>query len=834
MPLIWGANTEAQVVTSWRQLIMYIVKYVMKAEKPSDAFNRIAKELLQKEGEDVPVRKLFSRLLINALDRDKSRAECFLIVLIGEYVQYSQKFQWVNLNGNKHLKASVNSEDDSAMEAVDWVHIYAEREENENYKQLCNDYPSKFKWPYHPKFLSLRNFVTYFSTKWIIKDTITFPVFSPIQKFQIKRTHSSYENWCKYILLSEKPGCYITNVGNGFVSFEEELRDFVLHSKFCHSLIKQDFEDSQKEIESEIINDEIDDPLMASPFQNPNEEEIIPTQFQMHQLYGDMEQEKERDDDDVTSEYDDEEFTIDAQKYDWTSGETDLHEHMSKEELDSAPNWLEKVKTQDVAKPLQRDDVDYSKCNVEQKAFCKYISDWIRQKCENDNFDPIYFILSGRAGCGKSYAVKVVKKFLHDNHCESGFLKIAAPTRVAAFLIKGSTLHSLLKLPIKFSYKDDIPPLQGANLHQLQQAFANTKILFIDEMSMVGQHTLYQISKRLQEAKPHKSTIPFGGVSIVLMGDFAQLPPVTDSTLFKDKASSNYQLKGWKLYKTLFKHSLNLTKSMRQQGEDQNLFRNILNSIANGTFNEESCSTLKYHTFDTHLQDPNDNFEDAVKLCARNHDAKKYNVQKIKDLQMPIAPIKAVNSSSKARTAPANKAGGLHNSIIICKDSKVMLLQNLWSDHGLTNGANGFVKYIVYKDGIQPPKLPSFVLVYFPQYTGPSFHPSEEKLVPIVPVLRNWYESKTEHHRTMLPLIPSYAITIHKSQGQTLDKIIVNLGDREFASGLTYTALSRTTKLQNIKFDPFPIKERMLNIFKKENFKKRLKEENRLASLSIL
>jgi hypothetical protein len=64
----------------------------------------------------------------------------------------------------------------------------------------------------------------------------------------------------------------------------------------------------------------------------------------------------------------------------------------------------------------------------------------------------------------------------------------------------------------------------------------------------------------LQEAKPHKSTIPFGGVYVVLMGDFAQLPPVTDSTLFQDKQTSNYQLKGWKLYKTLFKHSLTLTE----------------------------------------------------------------------------------------------------------------------------------------------------------------------------------------------------------------------------------------------------------------------------------
>ena len=166
MPLIWGANTEAQVVTSWRQLLMYIVKYVMKAEKPSDAFIRIANELLQKEGEDVPVRKVFSKLLMNSIDRDKSRAECFLIALIGEYVQYSQKFQWVNLNGNKQLKASVNSENEPAMETVDWLHIYAEREENDQFKQLCTDYPSKFKWPYHPKLINLRTFVTYFTKNW--------------------------------------------------------------------------------------------------------------------------------------------------------------------------------------------------------------------------------------------------------------------------------------------------------------------------------------------------------------------------------------------------------------------------------------------------------------------------------------------------------------------------------------------------------------------------------------------------------------------------------------------------------------------------------------------
>ena len=104
MALVWGANTEAQLVLSWLKSLMYILKYVLKPEKPSEVFNRIAREILNKEGLEIPARKVFSRLLINSIDRDKSRAECFLIALGYEYVEYSQRFVWVSLNGSKHLK----------------------------------------------------------------------------------------------------------------------------------------------------------------------------------------------------------------------------------------------------------------------------------------------------------------------------------------------------------------------------------------------------------------------------------------------------------------------------------------------------------------------------------------------------------------------------------------------------------------------------------------------------------------------------------------------------------------------------------------------------------
>ena len=845
MPIIWGANTEAQVVTSWRKLLMYIVKYVMKAEKPSDAFQRIAKELLQKEGEDTPARKLFSRLLINSLGTDKSRAECFLIALDGDYVQFSQRYEWVNLNGSKRLKLNVSSEDDLALETTDWLHIYAERDQNKNFIEICNIYPEKFKWKCHPNDISLRDFVTYFDKNWMVKDTITVPIFSPTQKFNVKKKHKSYENWCKFTLLSEKPGCYITNVGKEYPSFEEELRNFVLHSKFCPPLIKQEFEESQLESDENLHDEDIseDEQLLVSPLQNPEGEDMDPSGFQMYQPHDDIVPNMEKDDDAI-SDYDAEEFINDAFRHDW---DLDLNtlQHDMPEKIDSAPDWLENEKVSYVSKKVDSDEVDPKSCNNGQAIFYEYISKWVQSKLDNPDELPIYLLLSGRAGCGKTFAVKCVKKFINEKckekegfirmvgHKKEGFLKMAAPTGTASFLIKGDTLHSLFKLPVNIPFNKELTPLKGPTLHDLQEMFKNTELLIIDEMSMVGQYMLYQISKRLQEAKPHKSTIAFGGVSIVLMGDFAQLPPVTDLSLFQNTGGSPYQLIGRCLYRQYFNKTLTLTDNMRQKGKDQEIFRNILDSIAMGTFNEDTWEELKKHSFTMQTEEGKCQFKDAVKLCAINKDSTSFNIQKIKELKNPIAPIKAVNSSAKAKKFPANKAGGLRNNILICKGSKVMLLSNLWNKHGLTNGANGIVRYIVYEKDKKPPSLPSFVLVYFPDYTGPSFHDSEEKLVPIVPITRKWFESKAEHYRTMLPLVPSYAITIHKSQGQTLKKIILSLGNKEFAPGLTYTALSRTTHIDRICFDRLPPVQRFTNMFISKRFKNRLEEEKRLLKLSI-
>ena len=83
----------------------------------------------------------------------------------------------------------------------------------------------------------------------------------------------------------------------------------------------------------------------------------------------------------------------------------------------------------------------------------------------------------------------------------------------------------------------------------------------------------------------------------------------------------------------------------------------------------------------------------------------------------------------------------------------------------------------------------------------------------------------------MIPLIPAYAVSIHKSQGMSLDQITINLGEKEFASGLTYTAISRCKKFQNLAFEPFPNYIRIARVFQANAFKERLKEDSRQKEL---
>ena len=255
----------------------------------------------------------------------------------------------------------------------------------------------------------------------------------------------------------------------------------------------------------------------------------------------------------------------------------------------------------------------------------------------------------------------------------------------------------------------------------------------------------------------------------------------------------------------------------------------ILTSLADGTFNQEHWNKLKERDFNGGNFSPQEQkaiYAKSTLVCARNKDKTKFNIDQVKALEMPIAGIKSMNSNVLASVASPNKAGNLDKDIILAKGCQVLLTQNLWPKVGLTNGARGIVKHIIYEKGVKPPKLPILVIVQFDQYSGPIYK-DMEKCVPITPATTHWFEGTTAVTRTMLPLFLAYAISIHKSQGMTLDNVMVNIGPNEFSNGLTNTAITRVRKFENLTFNPFYSYERFKKIFAQKAFKDRMKHDEK-------
>lgn len=204
----------------------------------------------------------------------------------------------------------------------------------------------------------------------------------------------------------------------------------------------------------------------------------------------------------------------------------------------------------------------------------------------------------------------------------------------------------------------------------------------------------------------------------------------------------------------------------------------------------------------------------------------------LRNLNCPVAKICAVHTGGReAKRASSDVAKGLEAQLLLAKGCRIMLTANLWTEAGLVNGSMGTVKDILFENQ-GPPALPAAVFIKFDKYNGPTITSVEGyEVVPIVPIKRSWEDKNgTTCSRLQVPVCLAWAITVHKSQGLTLNKAKIDIGNKEFAVGLTFVAISRVRSLNDICFKQFSF-DRLQRIKNSKRLQERKVEEERLRSL---
>ncbi len=448
----------------------------------------------------------------------------------------------------------------------------------------------------------------------------------------------------------------------------------------------------------------------------------------------------------------------------------------------------------------------------------------------NTAVDPLRVIVNGTAGTGKSFVISSLKKAISSAFGDSAY-RLACPTGLAAYLVKGVTLHSLFSIPTskKLRYK----PLSPAKLLELQEKFRGMRYLLIDEMSMVGRRMLAFIDARLREIFSECSDQYFGGVSVFLFGDFGQLPPVGDCPMYVNVAGDELSGDGFAAYRS-FTKSVKLTIQMRQSGSalDDEKFRDALLRLRDGQTTEEDWRFFLGRVPNAIPLEERRLFDNSVHLFPTKEAVKTHNAMKLNALNRQVVTLNAVHFGNNAERAESDKAGGLDATLQVCIGAKVMLTTNMATHYGLVNGSSGIIKSIIYENDAAPPNLPKCILVEFECYSGPAFLEDMPKVVPILPLKRSWSSAGSRVcSRTQFPFQLGWALTIHKSQGMTLEKAVVELGKNEFSIGISFVAISRVKKIKTLLFKSSFDLTRLTKLKYSVRMNARLIEEQRLISL---
>ncbi len=391
--------------------------------------------------------------------------------------------------------------------------------------------------------------------------------------------------------------------------------------------------------------------------------------------------------------------------------------------------------------------------------------------------------ITGKAGTGKSTLLQYFREITKKK------IVVLAPTGVSALNVKGETIHSF------FKFKPNVN-LQGIKKLSSSQReiYKNLDAIIIDEISMVRADLLDCVDYFLRLNGKEKDK-PFGGIQMIFIGDLYQLPPVVTSKekrIFKEYYKSEYFFDS-NVFKEISMEFIELEKIYRQRDKR---FINLLNEIRRNTVSEESLELLNSRV----VKGPISHEDYMVYLTPYNDVALEINMEKLKNLKgKKYEWIAGINGDINEEYYP--------NDVILTlkKGAQVMMLNN----DSLGRWVNGSLGKVVEvkSDGVIKVQFPHGRIEDVSPYTWEVMHYTynEEKKMIDTEVIGSF---------TQYPLRLAWAITIHKSQGKTFDRVIIDLGKGAFAPGQVYVALSRCTSFEGI-FLKRPIKKKEIFIDKR-------------------
>lgn len=398
--------------------------------------------------------------------------------------------------------------------------------------------------------------------------------------------------------------------------------------------------------------------------------------------------------------------------------------------------------------------------------------------------------ITGPGGTGKTYAIKQIYEHAISNNRK---ICVTALTGVASVLLdcNATTIHSWSGIGI--SNKTEIQIINKINRSKFyKHNWENTDILIIDEISMMSCKLFELLNKIGQVIRSNKK--PFGGIQLIFSGDFFQLPPVKE-TIFCFESQ---------LFNNTFDKIITLTKVFRQ---NDNTYKNLLLNMRKGLISKKSIELLNSKMIDENFDKNTTNITRLVPTKSKAFEINSYFINNIRDKKYIYKRTykessENLNKNEKIKldlmseTEKESEYNYIKEStlteenLLLKKGAYVMCIANLDLGLGIANGTTGIVV------DFTPEKLP---IVQFDKHKiviGKKEWKSEN--VPGISVFQ-------------IPLILAWGITIHKAQGLTLDKAIVDIGKDLFEAGQMYVALSRIKSLEGVYLKEFNINNLKIN-----------------------